>query len=64
MNSAGLFNLKGKSAIITASANGIGKATALLLAKRGANISMGNFYFKVAKTEALRVNQLPCLAIF
>lgn len=36
-----LFDLTGKTAIVTGGANGIGKATAMILAKHGANISIG-----------------------
>ncbi|MBE8414403.1 SDR family NAD(P)-dependent oxidoreductase, partial [Leptospira borgpetersenii] len=33
-----MIDLKGKSAVVTGSARGIGKSTALTLAKAGANI--------------------------
>ena len=37
-----LFNLKDKVAIVTGGADGIGKATALLLAEAGAHIVIGD----------------------
>ena len=37
-----LFDLSGKTAIVTGGANGIGKATAMMLAKAGANIAIGD----------------------
>lgn len=51
MNTSELFNLKGKTAIVTGGANGIGKATALILAKHGANISIGDFNLEDAKNS-------------
>lgn len=40
MDTSKLFDLTGKTAIVTGGAAGIGKATALMLAKHGANISI------------------------
>ena len=40
MNFSKLFDLTGKVAIVTGGANGIGKATAIMLAKAGASIAM------------------------
>lgn len=51
MNTSELFILKGKTAIVTGGANGIGKATALILAKHGANISIGDFNLEDAKKQ-------------
>lgn len=50
-----LFDLKGKTAIVTGGANGIGKATALMLAKHGANISIGDFNLEDAKKTAKEI---------
>lgn len=52
MNTSDLFNLKGKTAIVTGGANGIGKATAIILAEHGANIAIGDFNFEDAKKTA------------
>lgn len=46
-----LFDLTGKTAIVTGGANGIGKATAMILAKHGANISIGDFNIEVLKKQ-------------
>ncbi len=58
-----LFNLKGKTAIVTGGANGIGKATAILLAKAGANIAIGDFKVEDAKEVAKEINDLGVKAI-
>ncbi|WP_323027037.1 glucose 1-dehydrogenase [Gelidibacter japonicus] len=58
-----LFDLKGKTAIVTGGANGIGKATALLLAKHGANISIGDFNLEDAKKTAKEIQALGVKAI-
>ncbi|HNP18793.1 MAG TPA: glucose 1-dehydrogenase [Fulvivirga sp.] len=63
MNTSDLFNLKGKTAIVTGGANGIGKATALILAKHGANISIGDFNLEDAKTTAKEIEALGVKAI-
>lgn len=52
MNTSELFNLKGKTAIVTGGANGIGKATAVILAQHGANIAIGDFNLEDAKKTA------------
>ncbi|MBO3098609.1 glucose 1-dehydrogenase [Gelidibacter pelagius] len=58
-----LFDLKGKTAIVTGGANGIGKATALLLAKHGANISIGDFNLEDAQKTAKEIEALGVKAI-
>lgn len=63
MNTSDLFNLKGKTAIVTGGANGIGKATALILAKHGANISIGDFNLEDAKKVAKEIEALGVKAI-
>ncbi len=63
MNTSDLFNLKGKTAIVTGGANGIGKATALILAKHGANISIGDFNLENAKATAKEIEAIGVKAI-
>ncbi len=53
-----LFDLTGKVAIVTGGANGIGKATAILLAKAGANIAIGDFNLEDAEKTAREIQQL------
>lgn len=53
-----LFDLTGKTAIVTGGANGIGKATAMILAKHGANISIGDFNIEDAKKTAKEIEKL------
>ncbi|SDW50912.1 7-alpha-hydroxysteroid dehydrogenase [Aequorivita viscosa] len=55
MKTKDLFNLKGKTAIVTGGANGIGKATALILAKHGANFAIGDFNLEDAKKAAKEI---------
>jgi len=63
MKTTDLFNLKGKVAIVTGGANGIGKATAIMLAKHGANISIGDFNIEDAKKTAKEIEALGVRAI-
>lgn len=58
-----LFDLTGKVAIVTGGANGIGKATAILLAKAGANIAIGDFKLEDAEKTAKEIEQLGVKAI-
>lgn len=58
-----LFDLTGKTAIVTGGANGIGKATAMILAKHGANISIGDFNIEDAKKTAKEIEKLGVKAI-
>jgi 7-alpha-hydroxysteroid dehydrogenase len=50
MNPSELFDLTDKIAIVTGGANGIGKATALMLAKHGANIVIADLKLEDAET--------------
>lgn len=63
MKTTELFNLTGKNAIVTGGANGIGKATALMLAKHGANIAIGDFNFEAAQATAKEIEALGVKAI-
>ena len=58
-----LFDLKGKTAIVTGGANGIGKAAAMILAKAGANISIGDFNLADAEKTAKEIEKLGVKAI-
>lgn len=58
-----LFDLSGKTAIVTGGANGIGKATAMMLAKHGANISIGDFNVEDAEKTAKEIEELGVKAI-
>lgn len=63
MKTSELFNLKGKTAIVTGGANGIGKATAIILAKHGANISIADFKIEDAQKTAKEIELLGVKAI-
>ena len=63
MNTSDLFNLKGKTAIVTGGANGIGKATAIILAQHGANIAIGDFNLEDAQKTAKELETLGVKAI-
>lgn len=56
-----LFDLAGKTAIVTGGANGIGKAAAMLLAKAGANIAIADFKPEDAETAAREIRELLSL---
>ena len=58
-----LFDLAGKTAIVTGGANGIGKAAAMLLAKAGANIAIADFKPEDAETAAREIRELGVKAI-
>ncbi|MGB4205696.1 MAG: glucose 1-dehydrogenase [Bacteroidales bacterium] len=58
-----LFNLSGKTAIVTGGAGGIGKAAAGILAKAGANIVIGDYNFKAAEETAAEINATGARAI-
>lgn len=58
-----LFDLEGKVAIVTGGARGIGKATALLLAKAGADIAIGDLDVEEAGRTADEVRKLGRRAV-
>lgn len=63
MNNSNLFDLTGKTAIVTGGANGIGKATAILLAKYGANIVIGDFNLEAAREAVKEIQELGVKAL-
>ncbi|MGV9012605.1 MAG: SDR family oxidoreductase [Flavobacteriales bacterium] len=63
MSNKDLFDLSGKVAIVTGGANGIGKATAIMLAKAGANIAIGDFKLEDAQTAATEIEAIGVKAI-
>lgn len=56
MDTSNLFNLKGKTAIITGGANGIGKASCEILAAYGANVVVSDYNLEDAKKTAEEIN--------
>ena len=52
MNKLDLFDLKGKTAIITGGAKGIGRASAIMLSEYGANIVIADMDEEAAKETA------------
>ena len=63
MSNKDLFDLSGKVAIVTGGANGIGKATAIMLAKAGANIAIGDFNLEDAQKTAKEIEAIGVKAI-
>ncbi|HLV42694.1 MAG TPA: glucose 1-dehydrogenase [Brumimicrobium sp.] len=51
-----LFDLKGKTAIITGGAMGIGKASCVMLANHGANVVVSDYNLEAAKATAKEIN--------
>ena len=58
-----LFNLKDKVAIVTGGADGIGKATALLLADAGANIVIADLNMEKAEILCKEIEQIGVRAL-
>lgn len=63
MDYSELFNLKGKVAIVTGGASGIGKASAILLAEAGADIAIGDFKPEEAEKVAAEIRKIGSKAI-
>lgn len=58
-----LFDLTGKTAIVTGGANGIGKATAVLLAKAGADIVIADLNLADAEKVVAEIKELGVKAL-
>ena len=58
-----LFDLTGKTAIVTGGANGIGKATALRLAQAGANIAIADLKLEDAKAAVKDIEKYGVKAL-
>ncbi|OTG82144.1 glucose 1-dehydrogenase [Acinetobacter sp. ANC 4648] len=58
-----LFNLKNKVAIVTGGANGIGKATALLLAEAGADVVIADLNLEKAQKVAEEIEKIGTKAL-
>ena len=56
MNTSSLFNLSGKTAIITGGGNGIGRASSKMLASFGANVVVSDFNLEAAAEVAQEIN--------
>jgi len=56
MDISKLFDLKGKTAIVTGGANGIGKASCKILAAYGANVVVSDYNLEAAKKTAKEIN--------
>lgn len=65
MQSSNLFNLKGKTAIVTGGANGIGKASCMILADFGANVVVCDYQLEEAQktSEGINANGGKSIAI-
>ena len=57
MNNSSLFNLSGKTAIITGGGNGIGRASSKMLASFGANVVVSDFNLEAAEQVANDINE-------
>lgn len=56
MNTSSLFNLLGKTAIVTGGGNGIGRASSIMLASFGANVVVSDFNLDAAKQVVEEIN--------
>lgn len=56
MDASKLFDLKGKTAIVTGGANGIGKASCEMLAAHGAKVVVSDYNLEAAKKTATAIN--------
>ena len=56
MDTSKLFDLKGKTAIVTGGANGIGKASCEILAAYGANVVVSDYNLEAAEKTSKEIN--------
>lgn len=63
MDTSNLFDLKGKTAIITGGANGIGKASCEMLAEHGAKVVVSDYDLEAAEKTAGQINDSGGTAI-
>lgn len=63
MKGNSLFDLSGKTAIVTGGARGIGKAAAILLARHGANIAIGDFNVDEARQTTEEIEKFGVKAV-
>lgn len=63
MTPSALFNLSGKTAIVSGGGNGIGRACCLMLAQHGANVVVADRNGDAAKTVADTINESGARAI-
>jgi NAD(P)-dependent dehydrogenase (short-subunit alcohol dehydrogenase family) len=63
MEAAELFTLKGKNALVTGSAQGLGREIALALAKNGASLVLSDIQFPEAAAAAVRAAGARCTAV-
>jgi NAD(P)-dependent dehydrogenase (short-subunit alcohol dehydrogenase family) len=63
MEAAELFSLKGKNALVTGSAQGLGREIALALAKNGASLVLSDIQFPEAAAAAVRAAGARCTAV-
>lgn len=63
MNIGKLFDLSGKTAIVTGGAGGIGKAAAEILAKAGAQVVIGDYNMQSAQKTADEINSSGSKAV-
>ena len=57
MNTQELFDLKGKTAIITGGGNGIGKAVCEIMSAHGANVVIADLKIEDAQTVSEQINE-------
>jgi NAD(P)-dependent dehydrogenase (short-subunit alcohol dehydrogenase family) len=62
-NIHGLFDLAGKTALVTGAAGGIGKAVALILARAGADVVVGDLDEEGAKKVAEEIGEIGTKAV-